>query len=315
MNEPSLSKETSREAERSFRQHATHLWGLAYRMLGVGADADEVVQEAFVRFLRTPPLLDRPVRPWLVRVTMNLARDRLRRRRDTSYVGPWLPAPAGNSTWAAHAPSAQLDPGARYSELESLSLGFLLAAEKLSETARAVMVLRDVFGYSVRDVAALLEISESNVKVTAHRARQRMGDWEQEQRRHLDVPHERVVEAMRGFFMAVMMGDRAKAESMLAADVLMLNDGGGEFFAARKPVIGAAKVAGFYVKISSTTPPATKVEEVLLSGRPAVVIERAGASGSVAPRAVVMGDVDVNGLIQRIYTLIATPKLRSTLGS
>lgn len=294
--------------EALYEAHGDYLWGLAFRMLGVRADADEVVQDTFVRLLRAVPDRTRQMRPWLVRVTMNLARDRLRARKREAYVGPWLPAVMD----AGSAGSAEL-PGARYTSVESLSLGFLWAAEQLDDVQRGVLVLRDVLGHSVRETAAALELSESNVKVITHRVRGRMRGWEASQRRSLAVPHEQVIDAMRRFFGSVAAGDRAGAETALAEDVRLLSDGGGEFFAARKPVVGAAKVAGFYVKISAGEQGVPTIEMRTLGGMPTLVVRRPYADGKTAPAACIQVELDEAGLIVRIYSVVATAKVREML--
>src|SRR5437016_2759892 len=151
-----------------FEEHRRFLWGLSYRMTGSAADADDVVQETFVRALVTPPArTDAPWRPWLAKVTLNLSRDVLRRRARDGYVGPWLPQPAPTACFEEE----EQAPNARYDRLESVGFAFLLALEALGTRERAVLLLRDVFDYSVREAAELLEMTETNVKVTHHRAR------------------------------------------------------------------------------------------------------------------------------------------------
>lgn len=290
--------------EALYEAHGDYLWGLAFRMLGIRADADEVVQDAFVRLLRAAPDRDRDLRPWLVRVTTNLARDRLRARKRESYVGPWLPA--------VNDAEVEPIPGARYSAVESLSLGFLWAAEQLDDVQRAVLVLRDVLGYSVRETAALLGLGESNVKVIAHRVRVRMRAWETSQRRVLEVPHEQVVEAMRRFFGAIAAGDRAAAEAALAEDVRVLSDGGGEFFAARKPVVGASKVAGFYLKLGRGNSGAT-FEFRILGGAPTLVFHREPGPDREAPTVCIQVEVDDDGRIARIFSVLSTAKVQAML--
>ncbi len=309
---PPEMSEVRRSAEASYRVHAEHLWGVAYRMLGVRADADEVVQDAYVRFLRSPPTLEREVRPWLVRVTMNLARDRLRRRRSRAYVGPWLPEPIDTDTMQPP-PSATVE--GRYSQLESLSMSFLLAAETLGDDQRAVLVLRDVFGYSVRETASALGLSESNVKVVAHRVRGQMRAWESEQQRRLQVPHERVVEVMRRFFLAVASGDRVAAAALLADDVRLLSDGGGRYFAARKPVVGAEKVAQFYVRLAQTLPPPTDVSFVSLAGHPAALIRNDRAGEGHPPLVCLAVELGQHGQIANLYSVLAPDKVAGLVRS
>ena len=297
--------------EAIYREHGDYLWGVAYRMLGVGADADEVLQDAFVRFLGARPDLGREIRPWLVRVTVNLARDRLRARTKAGYVGTWLPAVFDVDSLGD--PSCCGANGARYGALESLSLSFLWAAEQLDDTQRAVLVLRDVFGYSVRETAEMLELSESNVKVIGHRVRARMKHWEQTQRRRLSVPHEQVVDAMRRFFLAVSAGDRSTAESLLRDDVRMLSDGGGEFFSARAPVVGAAKVAGLYLKLATLEASPRSVEIRTLGGRPTLVVRATDSASPHAPVVCLQLELDPDGKVAEIHALLAPAKVDAML--
>ncbi|HKK50506.1 MAG TPA: sigma-70 family RNA polymerase sigma factor, partial [Myxococcota bacterium] len=147
------------------------LFGLLYRLTGSFADAEDLVQSTFERALeRPPPETDRPWRPWLVRVAMNLGRDHLRRRRRRRYDGPWLPAPMPTPDM----PSAEEESGldapepwstqGRYELMESVSYAFLLALEELTPSQRAVLLLRDVFDYSGRETAEALELSEPGVR-------------------------------------------------------------------------------------------------------------------------------------------------------
>ena len=119
------------------------LWGLCYRMTGNAADADDLVQETYVRALENPPRrLDEPVRPWLIRVAINLCRDLLRKRRRRAYAGEWLPSPVptgGMEEPASYEPPAPLEdsPAARYDMIESISMAFLIALEALTPNRAA----------------------------------------------------------------------------------------------------------------------------------------------------------------------------------
>lgn len=151
------------------------LWGLCYRMTGNAADADDLVQETFVRAIEKPPRrTDEPLRPWLVRVAINLSRDLLQRRRRQGYVGPWLPSPVptDEESPASYEPpaSSEESPVARYDLKESISFAFLLALEALTPSGRAVLLLRDVMDYSTSDTAGALDMTEANVKCCCARA-------------------------------------------------------------------------------------------------------------------------------------------------
>src|SRR5215510_10237455 len=167
----------------TFDEHRRYLWGICYRMTGSAADAEDIVQETFVRALEKPPAdMEAPLRPWLVKVAVNLSRDQLRRRRRREYFGPWLPAPViteGESPLEFdQAPTQETSPVAHYDLLESVTLAFLLALEALTPAQRAVLLLRDAFDYSTSETAKALDMTESNVKVTLHRARQIMAAYD-----------------------------------------------------------------------------------------------------------------------------------------
>jgi len=175
------TRATTTLIEHLFKEHERFLWGVCYRMTGNAADADDLVQETFVRAMRHPPArIDDCLRPWLVRIAINLGRDLLRRRKRQAYEGVWLPSPIETGDLAA-APvqeprDERSDPASRYDMLESVSFAFLLALEALTPTQRAVLLLRDVFDYSTAETAQALDLTEANVKVTLLRARRRMKD-------------------------------------------------------------------------------------------------------------------------------------------
>src|SRR5258705_13309027 len=137
----------------TFDEHKRFLWGVCYRMTGSAADADDIVQDTFVRALEKPPAdMNAPLRPWLVKVALNLSRDQLRKRRRREYFGPWLPSPVmteGDSQLALDDPPAlEMSPVARYAFHESVTLPFLLALEALTPPQRAGLLLPDVFDNS-----------------------------------------------------------------------------------------------------------------------------------------------------------------------
>ncbi|HEY4220430.1 MAG TPA: sigma-70 family RNA polymerase sigma factor, partial [Myxococcota bacterium] len=157
---------TAAAAAPTLDAHRRLLWAIAYRMTGVAADADDVVQEAFEKALAHPP--KGAVKPWLVTLTMNAARDLLRKRRRVAYVGPWLPSPVDDD--ALDLPDTAPGPEQRYSMRESATFAFLLAVEQLTPLRRAVLILRDVFDYSGDETAHALGISVDAVKQNLSRA-------------------------------------------------------------------------------------------------------------------------------------------------
>jgi RNA polymerase sigma-70 factor (ECF subfamily) len=299
----------------AFAADRTFLWGLCYRMTGCAADADDIVQEAFTRALERPPArTSDPWRPWLVRVAMNLARDLLRRRRRRRYVGPWLPSPIETGDDAAvPAVEPRLASGdttaGRYDVLESVSYAFLIALEALTPQQRAVLLLREVFDYDVRETAAALGISASSTKVTHHRARARMAAYDRRRCLPTRAVQARTRHALEQLMAALIGGDPRAAERMLAAGVRALSDGGGEFHAARVPVVGPARVARFYTNIATRGAAGAHAEIRMVNGLPALV-STLPAPNQRYPSLVVTGiTLDAEGRVERVYSVLATKKL------
>ena len=299
-----------------FREHERALWGLCYRMTGCAADADDLVQETFVRAIeQPPPRLDEPLRPWLVRVATNLSLDHLRRRRRRGYDGPWLPSPApADAEPPSHEPpldraAPDVTTEGRYDLLESVSYAFLVALEALSPLQRAVLVLRDVFDYSVRETADALGVSEPNVKTTHHRARRAMAAYDRARLRPTDELAARTRVALERFLIALGQQDAAAVEAVLAEDVRAISDGGGEFHAARVEVLGRRKTALMYLKLTARRGGAIRVSMQTLNGLPAVVVEAAASAPGDAARFVLRADVDEAGRITALHSVLASRKL------
>jgi RNA polymerase sigma-70 factor (ECF subfamily) len=296
---------------RDFAAQREFLWGLCYRMTGSAADAEDLVQDTFERALRHPPNdTERSLRPWLSRVAINLSCDHLRRRKLTPYRGTWLPEPVPTDTLLAAVPE-HVGAEARYDLLESATFAFLLALEALSPAQRAVLLLRDVFDYSVRETAEALELSEPNVKTTLHRARQAMSTYDA--RRCIPTPAlRRKTQAVLRRFMTHLATDNVRAiEALLREDVVALNDPGKEFVAARKPVVGRAKVAFFHRKIARFIDKNPRFAIRDLNGLPALIFEYQPLRTDFGPRQVLRVELDELGRIRELHTVLATDKLRS----
>lgn len=290
----------------SFRDHQRLLWGLAYRMTGSAADADDVLQETFARALERPPArTDEPLRPWLVRVTLNAARDALRRRKKRSYVGPWLPSPVPDpADLSDDAPAMD----ARYELRESATFAFLLALEALTPQQRAVLLLRDVLDYSVRETAAALALGEANVKTTHHRARRAMESYDAE-RRPLPERAAATRVALERFLGALLMQDAAAVEACLAADARLVSDGGGEFHAALNVVRGRARVTRFFVGLQRKLGMAGQFEVRSLNGQPAIVARYDAPRPGWGPRFVLRCEPGPEGSIAAVHIVVASGKL------
>lgn len=290
----------------AFTAHRREVWLLCYRMTGSSADSDDLVQETFARALERPPRdVSRPWLPWLVRVAVNLARDHLRRRRQRVYRGPWLPEPV-------ELPELSYEPAhteARYELLESVSYAFLVALEALTPAQRAVLVLRDVIGYSAGEAAEALGLSEGNVRVVLHRARKALEGYDAERCRPSPALSESTASALQRFLENIARGDVAGVEALLTEDVVTLNDVNGKYAAAGRPVHGRNKVARFHVNVSQLRGGPQRFEMRILNGLPALVAEWDTSERNLAPRIVMIPVLDAAGRIRAVHSLLAPEKL------
>ncbi len=298
-----------------FQEHRKFLWSVSYRLTGNAADADDIVQETFIRAMKSPPAhTDEPWRPWLVRVAINLGRDLLRQRKRRGYDGQWLPSPIETDEEFAlpsYDPDSitQGDPAARYDLLESVSFAFLLALEALTPAQRAILILRDVFDYSVLETAEALGLTEGNVKTTYHRARKTMENYDRSRLPLTQKLQAHTRDVLERFLRCLMNNDVVGAAKLLAADARQIGDGGGEFFAARKPIIGREKILLFNRHLQEKIAPQLKFTWRVVNGLPALVTEIPGVHAGFAPRFVMTCQLNASGQIERIYTVLATRKL------
>lgn len=219
-----------------FEGQRGRLFGLAYRLLGSAAEAEDVVQDAYLRWHGADHGAIAAPAAWLAKVVTNLALNRLTsaRAHRERYIGPWLPEPVLTA-------DGTLDPLESAQRRDSVSLGLLVLLERLTPTERAVFVLREAFGYGYRDIAAILAESEPNCRQLYRRAKQRIGEERprfRPERAHLQRLVERFIAAARD-------GDVRALERLLAADVTSWADGGGQVTSARRPVHGADRVARY----------------------------------------------------------------------
>ncbi|HEY9411990.1 MAG TPA: RNA polymerase sigma-70 factor [Jiangellaceae bacterium] len=215
------------------------MFSIAYRMLGSVAEAEDVVQEAFLRMHKTDlegTVVQRP-EAFATTVTTRLAIDALRaaRVRREEYVGPWLPEPVVGSV--------DTDPSHRIELDETVTTAFLVLLEQLAPVERAVFVLREVFDYGYPEIAAIIGKSEANCRQILVRSRQRIDA----DRPRFEPSPERRDELTRGFLAALAEGDVAAVERLLADDIVFVGDGGGKAPAIRTPMTGRTQVARFLV--------------------------------------------------------------------
>ena len=295
-----------------FAAHKRYLWSVCYRLTGDVQDAEDLVQSTFARAIERPPEdRSRPLRPWLTRVASNLAIDLLRRRKHRAYDGPWLPAPIEEleeiEGWTrdhhgGEVPELEL----RYGQLESARMAFLLALEALEPRARAVLILRDVIGYSGPEVAEFLGLSTANVRVILHRARRTLDDHRQSGSRDPLAPAhaERIRVTLERFMAAIVAGDADALAELLADEVRTASDGGGEFRAARKIVHGRDSVMVLLLGIARGAE-AEWIEPRELNGEPALLVAVTSERERVAPRVAMRIELDQAGKIAQVQLLLA----------
>ena len=298
--------------EELFRGERRRLWGLAYRLTGNGADADDVVQESFTRLIEKPPPAGQPARPWLVRVVVNLSLDALRKRRRRVYPGPWLPSPveAPDVEWLDSFAAPEADTEARYGLVESASYAFLVALEALGPRERAVLLLRDVLGWSAAETGALLGTTEGNTRVVHLRARRTLADYDRA--RCVPTPELRARhrETLERFLAALFAQDAAAVESLLAESVRTETDAAGEFTALAETLVGRARVARLYLSAAlmrRAGEPRIAIRDV--NGLPAAAIALGKPVRRQAPRSVLRIELDDSGRIALIQVVLAPKKL------
>jgi RNA polymerase sigma-70 factor (ECF subfamily) len=295
-----------------FEAHRGFLWGLSYRITGSAEDADDVVQDTFVRACRHAPERLEDPRRWLMRIAINLGRDVLRRRKRRAYVGPWLPTPIETAEGEAppfepvfEGPSLE----GRYDLMESASLAFLQALEALTATQRAVLLLRDVFDYSAAEVAAAIDTSQGNVRIIHHRARRAMDTYERRRRVLTPANRARTDDILQRFVRLLATGDVRAIEQMLAADVKAVTDGGGEFTASRVPIVGALRVSRFFSRLAASRTGGVDVGMRSINGWPTAVVDFPMADGRRPPRLLLAVDLDSTGSISDIWVIASSAKL------
>ena len=280
----------------AFEEHRSLLNSVAYRMLGSVADAEDVVQEAWLRWSQADRSeIDDP-RGYLVRVTTTAAIDHLRKaqRRREAYIGPWLPEPL--LTGPDVAETAAL--------AESVSMAMLVVMETLSPLERAVFVLREAFGFSFGEIAAALGRSEQATRQVAHRAREHV------QARRPRFQADRTVrrELTERFLAAAIGGDVSALLRVLDPEVTLWADGGGKVKAPRRPIYGAERVARFFAGVAGDVPPDAEIRIVDLNGGPAAVIDSGGH-----PIAVLVIDADPDSDLVGLIRLIGNPEKLAVL--
>jgi len=277
-------------ATEAFLAHRNLLFTVAYEMLGSAADAEDVLQETWLRWADVDLDIVRDQRAYLVRITTRQALGRLRTlgRRKESYVGPWLPEPL------LTAPDVALD----VELADSVSMAMLLVLETLTPTERAVFVLREVFELAYDEIAEAVGKSPAAVRQIAHRARAHVAE---RRPRGIISPAE-TRDALAAFQRATETGDLQHLLDILAPDVVFLGDGGGLVPAVQSPVMGAARVARL-LSIGLSRIAASSLQAAQVNGYPALILRLNGQIDTVI--AVRLDD----GLITGLYAVRNPEKL------
>jgi RNA polymerase sigma-70 factor (TIGR02957 family) len=240
------------------------LFGIAYRMLGSAVEAEDVVQDVWLRWQATDRSVVLDAAAFLATITTRLAINvaQSARSRREMYIGPWLPEPVDTST----------DPQLGAERGQALQFAVLLLLEKLSPTERAAYVLREAFDYSYRQIAEILQMGEANIRQLVTRARKHIED---ERRSPVSLgEQQRLLEA---FIAAAQKGDFAALEDLFASDIVSYSDGGGVARAARIPVLGRVNVARFITAFASHFWIDVTLTWIEANGQPSVLISRDGA--------------------------------------
>lgn len=287
---------------RLFEEHRPLLVRTAYRMLGSLAEAEEVVQDAYLRWREVDPEEVHSPQRFLTTTVTRLSLDRLRslKAERERYPGPWLPEPV-----VTGAESLSLSEGPDSSAgTERLDLAFLHMLERLTPAQRAAHLLREVFGFEYDEIARALDSTEASCRQHVSRARRRLDD----DRVRYEASRAEAEELRRAFADAILDGDVERLVSLLADDVVHVSDGGGEVPAAREPVRGAGNVARLLAGVAVGADEDVRVEPVEVNGTPGLAAFLGERLASVVSFAV--DDGEITG----IYQVLSPTKLRRAVG-
>jgi RNA polymerase sigma-70 factor (ECF subfamily) len=249
----------------SFNAHRGQLFGIAYRMLGSVAEADDLVQETWLRWQKQDLEKVSSPKAWLISTITRLCIDQLRsaRRQREEYYGVWLPEPLVENAPVSPENSAML--------AESLTMAFMLLLETLDPVERAVFVLREVFDYDYADIAAIVGKSEANCRQIVRRSKLQLATPPV-----TVTPSEAARRVVEKFMAAAAGGEVRDLLALLTADATLYSDGGGRVSAAGRPIHSADHISRFFVGIRDRQPAAVALRFVAINGRPGVLMSSGG---------------------------------------
>ncbi len=282
-------------ATETFERHRPLLFSIAYRMLGSVMEAEDVVQEAFLRWQGASGGEIHAPKSYLSTVVTRLSIDRLRfaKARREEYVGPWLPEPIATGEGSDVAGAVALD--------ETLSMAFLVLLESLTPVERAVFLLREVFDYDYEEISHLVGKSETNCRQIAHRAR----GYVAARRPRFERSPEQQERLTERFVEACSTGDMPALLELLAEDITLWSDGGGRVRAALNPIYGPEKVTRFLLGVLRKTPPTFVSRLARVNGQLGIVGYVEGR-----PASVLTLDTE-SGRIRAIRIVVNPEKLRT----
>ncbi|WP_210571989.1 RNA polymerase sigma-70 factor [Streptomyces sp. GESEQ-4] len=284
------------QATKDFLSARSRLFGIAYRVLGSAVEAEDIVQETWLRWQNTDRAKVNEPLAFLTtvatRLAINLAQSARVRRE--SYVGPWLPEPVDTAQ----------DPQLGAERAEALEMAVLLLLERLNPLERTAYVLREAFDYPYGRVAEILEITEANARQLVSRGRKHLAAERKE--RVTPAAHRRLLEV---FLSAARTGDLSVLEDVLTADVVSYSDGNGIRSASKVPVVGRAHVSRYLVAFAPRFWPQSEIRWVEANGRSAVLVSSGGEAV-----ALLTADISANG-IERIMWVMNPDKLKPFVAS
>jgi RNA polymerase sigma-70 factor (ECF subfamily) len=266
-----------------FEQVRPRLFGIAYRMMGTATEAEDVVQDTWLRWQRTDHSVVRDPGAFLATTATRLALNALTSARATreTYIGPWLPEPVSTAD----------DPALGAERSAALEMAVLVLLERLAPRERAAYVLREAFDYPYREIADLLETTEPNARQLVRRAREHIAG-----ERSAPADPEQHTKILDAFLAAAQSGDLAALESVLTDQVVSVSDGGGVVSAARVPIVGRTKVAHFVLGALAKFAVGSHPVMVAVNGAPAVLTIRNGR-----PDTLLSFDIGADGISRLLF--------------
>lgn len=278
----------------AFHNHRGLLFSIAYRMLGSAADAEDILQETYIRWQQSHDFEIRSPKAFLVTIATRLCINHLQsaRVKREEYFGSWLPEPVLTDFMDKSLFASPAD--------ESLSVAFLMLLERLTPPERAIFILHEVFDYEYPQIAQILELSEANCRQVLHRARQHLKAG----RPRFEAPRKKQEELIENFLQASAQGDMQGLLAMFSKDIVLYADGGGKATAVPNPIYGSDNVARFVLGGRKKFVPAEVVSRIAqVNGRPGIVTYLHGS-----PFAVISMEIS-EGVIRNIYIVRNPDKL------